>query len=247
LGNPKVASASGLADLVCAVAQGRGPEIKELLTEYAGTPGAVNFMFDTVKGASLVKTSALNKNLAITWLMTDPILSTVVEPLSAAEYYGWVPHCKVASFIDPEWQDDLVALTEGVVQETRRAMYAPLIDAMPEGLRKMASSLGPLRSPIMQKIVVADTLNRLLLGNQSHQNEAGTSANVSDDSAANAVPGFEANRPTIEAEGTEANKFLNSNKDVVDDALSRAGNNIGNNIGNGKGESGLGTQAAQMQ
>ena len=224
LANDKVASASGLRDLVCAVAQGRGDELKNLLEDNIGSSESVNLLFDTVKGASLIKSSSLNRNLAITWLVTDPMLSPIISTVSAAEYYGWVPHCKVASFVDPEWHNDLIGLTESITQETRRAIYAPLLSKLDPGNVKAATSI--LSNPIASKFIVAQAIHQMLHNNQPAPQAvappSGTSASTSDDSQETLQqPGQ--NNPSFEVDDQDASDFLQNNKDVVDQALTPAG------------------------
>lgn len=213
LANKKVAKASGLGDLVSAVAQGRGPELKSLLSDYTGSTEAINMMFDSVKGASLTKTSSVNRNLAVTWLVTDPLLSQALTPVIAAEYYDWVPHCKIAAHIDPEWHQDLMRLTESVMQETRQSIFAPLLKKL-ASREQIKSATSILSNPIASKFIVADAVNRMLLNHQPQDQDSAvpTTATTSEDSSG----GGQAQSPDFEVDDADAQDFLNHNKDTLD-------------------------------
>lgn len=136
---PKVANADcSLADLVGAVAAGRGEEFRDNLAVHG-----LEVALDLVKGARFEKVSSLNRNLAITWICTDPMVSTAMQPIVAAEFQegGGEWYVKAAAEIPEKFHSSLVGLVETSTQDTRRAFYAPIVSRCKMASIKQASPL----------------------------------------------------------------------------------------------------------
>ena len=230
LENGKSASVNELEDVVCAVANGRADELLDVL--YSNSPDGVDTMLDLVKGAGFEKVSSVNRNLAITWICTDPVMSKALAPVVAAEHYSWNPYCKMASFIDPAFHDDLVGIAESVAAGVRKEAFAPLISKLPDQLVKKASEESIFQSPMVNRLLVADAIKRMILENPQQgrvqaQNQTpdkpistDNSGSASEDSTVD--PSQPAKGKTvIEAEDDDSSDFLQNNKDVIDEALTR--------------------------
>lgn len=136
---PKVANADcSLADLVGAVASGRGEEFRDNLRTHG-----LEIALDLVKGARHEKASNLHRNMAITWVCTDPMVSEAIQPLVAAEFQegGGEWYVKAAAEIPEQYHDALVGLVETSTQDTRRAVYAPIASRCKVAMTELTSPL----------------------------------------------------------------------------------------------------------
>ncbi len=220
LANPKSASAWGLTDFVAAIAQGRGAELKDLVIT-AGLDAAM----DVTKGASAEPYSKLGENLAISWIANDPIVSTAIEPYMAAQFFNDSPtFAKAASAllnspdVDPEELDELIGLTDVVARETRKVAFASIIDKLdPVGLTKSAAARG--FNPLGEKLMVADAVGNLL--ERMREGDPNAPQHV-DPRAPRRRTKAPVRPPSYKVEDPEAERFLEQNKDLIDQALSAA-------------------------
>lgn len=142
-------SNSTVADLVYAVASGRGNELRNAV-EHQGWDHA----FNLTKHASRRKVSRLNKNLALAALSHDPMLSPGFTKLAAAEYADMAEgFVKIAGFIDPEVEDDLLAIGETFNQHTRTKNFEK---AFPTLTKSAAGGLGLVTDRWLPRVIVAD-------------------------------------------------------------------------------------------
>lgn len=216
LANPKVAYADcGLADMVAAIAQGRGYEAKNNLAF------SVDMAFEAVKGARHQPTSTLNQNLAITWMCTDPLVKEALAPVIAAEFYDMAPGiAKIASYVDREYHEGLVKVAEASVQETRKAIYARIMN-LPQ-MQKCAESGegtgldGSLLAQALQKLLSLKTDK----GEKTNDVPMHTNTTPSVDS-----PDMSASRkglPAYEVQDDEALKFKNRYGPMLDSLVARS-------------------------
>ena len=178
----------------------------------------------------------MNRNLAISWISVDPTMSSAMAPVIAAEHFDWNPYCKVASYIDEDLQDDLANLAVLVTQETRKAAFAPLVSRLPEKLVKQAGAESLIQSPMVNRLLIADAIKRMILENPQNGRpsaeqtgepvhpaavaNSGASANSEDSSEHTDTP--DNSRTSVEVSDEDAGDFLDNNKDVIDEALTRA-------------------------
>jgi hypothetical protein len=100
----KSAAQSELVDIVHATAQGRGPELISNILEY-GFDSAM----DTIKGASEIDITPVQKQCAISYCVKNAALNPIVSLLAAAEYNDMAPRfTKIASLQNEECLDTLI-------------------------------------------------------------------------------------------------------------------------------------------
>ncbi len=225
LSNPKIASADcGIADLVAAAAQGRSEEIRDNL--YLG----VDFMFDSVKGARHQKVSGLSRNLAVSWVSADPMVSAAISPVVASEIHEMSPGLfKLASHVSREFHDDLVGMVGASACEVRRAIYAKISSKLPVFPEKSAGAAAA--------IIGSDILQALLLNSSMHSalgDNGSRGQNQGQDTSRNRTPGH-TNTPIskdspdmarynkgvtqFEIEDDDAKQFMDKNGPAIDSAL----------------------------
>lgn len=217
LANQKSASAWGLTDLVAAVGQGRGAEIKEMV-KTAGLDAAM----EITKGASDEEYSRLGENLAISWLAHDPLMSEALAPYLAAQFHNDSPTFSKAAAallanpdVDPQELDELVGLTEVVAREVRKEAFANITTKFDQaGLIKTAARSVAF-NPLGEKLMVADAVTSLL--DRLRDGEV---------SLPERLPPVRRRKPvrppSFKVEDPEAAQFLEKNKDLIDQALSAA-------------------------
>ncbi len=164
--NQKAASTDGgMADLLAAAALGRCDEIRDNLSI------GVDFMFDVVKGTRFEKTSSVNRNLAATWLATDPMVSEAIQPVLAAEFHDLSPGLfKLASRIDAMHHDYLVGLVEATMQECRKSTYEKVAACIPS-FKQAASLPAILASDLLTTMLVSEGVKHTIKGNQQESSE----------------------------------------------------------------------------
>lgn len=144
LADTKMAAHNELVSVVCAVAAGRGEELKNLI-KAAGVEG----MMAAVKGAELVKTSSVNRNLAATWLCHDPLMKAALSPMIAAEFF------KSASWtfdLLPKLEEfglkeaHLIGLVEASTQAVRANTLEPVLTKMASVKQAEGVELSPLKT-----------------------------------------------------------------------------------------------------
>lgn len=112
----KSAAQSELVDIVHAIAQGRGPELTANILEY-GFDSAM----DTIKGASEIDITPLQKQCAIGYCVKNAALNPIVALLAAAEYNDMAPKfTKIASLQNKDCLDTLVKIA-GVLGALNRS------------------------------------------------------------------------------------------------------------------------------
>lgn len=192
-------------DVVSAVAAGRCDEVFSTCQDLS--PMAV---FDVCKGASLTKQSAVNTNLAITWLCTEPMVSAALEPCMGAAFHdGLNADAKQAGItrlaqVQPEAvQWHLYKLAEASTSLVRQSIFSRI--AQP-GMDKLALELSD--------ITTAGAIRNLLMHNADQEGEAGqgsaavqrtTSKDSTDLDQKNGHP---VTGPQVEVSGPEAEEFL---------------------------------------
>lgn len=215
---PKVANADcSIADLIGAVAAGRGDEVLQNAMEFG-----LDSALDLVKGARHEKVSHLDHNMAITWLCTQPFMAEAIQPLVAAEFQdgGGEWYLKAASFIPEEYHDNLVGLLEAGTHEARKAFYAPLFEG-----KKVAMDLG---SGMLESALLSKSLGSILGNKQPGQDSesgleqaqegrqvrqpGGTDTPISQDSTP----------PDIELSDDEAKRFWEQYGPSIDSAVAKA-------------------------
>jgi len=231
LGNPKSAS-WGLTDLVAAVAQGRGQEFKQNVSQVG-----IDNALDLIKGASDNETSPIANNLAISWIAHDPLVSNAIQPYLAAQILDDSPtFAKAASVlcnspdVDAGELEDLIGLTEVVAQEARRAAFEPVMRNLGMTSVEKSAAARATGSGLANQLFIADALSSMMerIGSMSpespkeEQQTSSAPASV-DSSSILKKPRRPKPHPTVlQANDAQAGKFLEQNKDVIDTALEAA-------------------------
>lgn len=224
LSMPKVANADGsLADLVAAIAVGRGEEVLQNAAEFG-----LDSALDLVKGARHEKVSSLQHNLAVTWLCTQPYLAEAIQPLVAAEFQdaGGEWYVKAAAFIPEQYHDDLVGLTEAATREVRRTFYAPLL-----GERKVAMDLG---GGLLETALLSKGLGSILGGDKQQGDEpppgdgSDSGVNLEKSRHVNKTPGStdtpvsaDSVTPDLELDSDQAKQFWAQYGGSIDSAVAK--------------------------
>ena len=119
----KSASQSDLVDIVYATAQGRGPELISNILEY-GFDSAM----DTIKGASEIDITPVQKQCAISYCVKNAALNPIVTLLAAAEYNDMAPKfTKIASLQNEDCLETLVKIA-GTIGALNRAEMSEKLD-----------------------------------------------------------------------------------------------------------------------
>lgn len=122
LENKRASQDSGMADLVAAIANGRGDEIRNNVVTYG-----VDMALDAVQGASQEKTSAVRNQLAVTYLARDPLLSNAFAPVLASFFYDTAKGaCVLARNIPSDCLEELVGLTKASAWRRREKLCQQL-------------------------------------------------------------------------------------------------------------------------
>jgi hypothetical protein len=120
----KSAAQSELVDIVHATAQGRGPELATHILEY-GFDSAM----DTIKGASEINITPIQKQCAISYCVKSAALNPIVALLAAAEYNDMAPRfTKIASLQNEECLDTLIKIAGTIGAMNRFEMAGRLND-----------------------------------------------------------------------------------------------------------------------
>lgn len=116
--DPDVCKQAGFDDLFSALRDGRANEIKSNL-QYG-----INHVFDTIKGASAKPVTDSQKNMAVGFLVRDPMLKEAFTPLFASEYANMTPSIyKAASNLSEEEQDLLADIGGAFNVEYRQVNF----------------------------------------------------------------------------------------------------------------------------
>jgi len=147
---PKTAHADGFtADLVMAAAAGRCDEIRDNIAEFG-----LDAALDMIKGARHDDQSNVRKQLAVTWVCNDPLVSTAIEPVIASEFYDWAPgFCKLASFVPEQYHVNLIGLTAASSAEVRAGIFKKLAATMPANFVKAADSTNMAADMALSKVL----------------------------------------------------------------------------------------------
>lgn len=194
---PKTASAFNWDDVVSAVAQGRGPEIFDLCSNGLG-----DSVFDVCRGASQIKSSSLNRNLAVTWLASEPLVATTLEPAMAAAVseLGTPDLIKFASTLSPKAQAHAICLAELSAVAVRKQAMASLC------LPDVKEAFGP------DELLAARAVQSLLSNNQESDQDdlepLRKKPSSQGKSKESNEPSTEEPHPLMEVHGDEAKKFL---------------------------------------
>jgi len=130
--DPGVSKAAGFDDLISAVADNRGAEIKE------GLSIGIDHVFDLVKGAAKKEIPIVNKELAICAIARDPMLKAAFGPVFASEYAHMSPSFfDAAAALSEEEKNNLCKVAAGF-NATYRKKVIPQYD---EHIEKSASAL----------------------------------------------------------------------------------------------------------
>lgn len=136
---------STVSDVVYAVAQGRGEELREAVDTYGW-----DHAFNLTKNASHNKVSNLDKNLAVVALASDPLLQPGIAKLAAAEYADMSPgFTKLAQYIEPDIAEDLQNIACTFNMHVRSKTFEPLSKSAGQGIRILGDRWLP-------RVVVAD-------------------------------------------------------------------------------------------
>jgi hypothetical protein len=126
MSDEKRANESGLKDLVCAVAQGRGDELRG--QSYLG----MDTLMDMTKGASEGYSDPYREELAKTWLVNDAVLGPSVRLTVAAEYHDMSPaFSKLAAGMEDGHRDLLFDVGAEVGEWSRYNAFEPYQDKIP--------------------------------------------------------------------------------------------------------------------
>lgn len=215
LANKRAAVNSGFAGLVDMAASGRCEQIKEALSR--DRDDKIEILMSRADGFQMEKVSGLNRNLAVSWIAHDPLVSHSVQPLLAAEFQDWAPgYCKWAAFVDAEDREVGDALV-GVAEETTRLMRA---GGYQKVLRHVKSANehegipGPLKV-----LVMADALKKMLSENQDRDISAEITQGAGDVPKSQDSPAM--NGVNMEISDPDAEHFYQKNHRAVDSAVSR--------------------------
>jgi hypothetical protein len=219
LANPKAASVDGgLADLIAAAAQGRCDEIRENVSI------GVDFMFDAVKGARHEKTSSVNRNLAITWVSTDPLVSEAIQPVLAAEFHDMSPGLfKMASYVPREYHNSLVGVVESATQEVRRSIYSKLATHIP-AVKSAGAAGAVIASDLLEYLLLSQGLKNTMSENQGsvqghnrQPNHIATPMSKDSPNMADHNKGL----PDYQIEDADAQQFAQKYGPSIDNAMQR--------------------------
>ena len=207
LESTKRAAASGFEDLVAAVAQGRGQIVEDNIDD-------LDTLFDMVKGASLEHTDPWKRNLAITWLSTDPEISETIAPVLAAEFADAYPGLfKMAANVEPRLHKSLIGLVKAAVSQTRKAVHQAVWSQI-----KMADTLFDKFIPEpAENLMLANSLNEMLKAPEDDKKHNAASPALSES------PEVKPPTANIEADDDAAAKFLMQHKGDLEKALATAG------------------------
>ena len=152
--------ASSLNDLVYAVAEGRGPALRESVLDTGW-----DTTFEMCKNASAYHVPNWRKNLAIHAIACDPVLAPGAATLGAAEYYDSAEgFCKVASWVeDEDLCDDLADFHDLYGTHLRTQVFTPILSE--EGLQKSAAVSGAVKARagrLLPTVLVAELAMRKL-------------------------------------------------------------------------------------
>ncbi len=211
LGNSKAAAASGFADLVNFAAMGKCAQIREVLSR--PQTHNVALLMRTVAGARRVKTSSVHRNLALSWLAYDPLVSQSIRPLLAAEFYDWGGGLtKLSSYLDREDRavgDALVGIAQEVTRSMRQAAYAPVLS------RVKSAGPGSLPGPF-KAVFMADAVRKLMESNQDGELTA---------NGHNNIPASQDSPSLVDhlaVEDPDAEQFVQQNQHLLESALRQA-------------------------
>ena len=116
--NPELCKAAGFDDLFSALGTGRTSEIKKNL-EYG-----VDYVFDTIKGASSNQITDKQKNMAIGLIARDQMLKHAFAPLFASEFINMSPSiCSSAENLDDTEKDLLCKFAAAFNKDYRTSNF----------------------------------------------------------------------------------------------------------------------------
>lgn len=209
MGNSKAASASGFGDLVNAAAAGQCDYIRSQLER--GNSNGVALMFSAIDGSEYIKTSSVNRNLALSWVAHDPLVSSAIGPVLAAEFYDWASGiCKLAGYIDqedPAMGDALVGVAEEVTKLMRRGGYAKV--AAHAKLAEHDGLPGPFKAVFM-----ADALKKLLESGQEGEAQIPSTGNIPSSTDSPTMHGV-----NMEIQDDDAANFVQKNRNLVENSM----------------------------
>lgn len=209
LADKKASALSGFEDLVCALGQGRGPEVVQALDN-----GGLDLAFSVIKGASADPVNRFDRELAITRLAIDPLFSNAFLPLAAAEVHEAGPGlCKIASFIPQPMQDALEGYSATATGIVRQKIHEPVI--------KCAG---------IKKADLTEMINQLVLSSALDRAQDGQQGKTPLDTGTNAVGRIESTDDKVKqpntrmgAEDTDALQFLQHHGDALNAAVQKVG------------------------
>ena len=197
----------GIEDLVCAIASGRGDEIRSNIQAMG-----VNATMDTVKGAHFEKLASLDRDAAVTVMANDPLISQAIAPLLASSFVDIsMGLCKVAQNIEARFRDDLVGLAKAATHIERQAIAG----AMVKEAEVSEDIPGPIRN-----LFVAHTLSNIMTAYGKEDDRKDIMQINGNVTASEDSPTRKRN-PTVEAEDDKALKFLQRNGKSIDTALAK--------------------------
>lgn len=213
----KRASAGGMADVITAVAHGRGGELVDTLNKTASTEA----MFNAVKGAAQEPAPRWRNFMAASWLTRRPGIKEAFAPYIVAEIADTSPgFCKMARNVDPDALEHLVGLFKGASAATTANGYTRLFSKI-EGIDKQAAPIS------MDDLMLSSALEQLLSKPEEPQGEE---ASPTPDNSGADVPDSEDSRDSDELgvdfdiQDEDALRFMRQYGDDIEDILARAGN-----------------------
>lgn len=201
ISHPESGPASGLLDLVKAAAAGRTEEILR------ASDDSMETVFEVVKGAA--DTTDFRKDLAIAWLAREPELMPSVVKLAAAEYREVAPvFCAMAECLDDEGQNAAVKAAADFCRVYRFEKYGRDRDLSHLENVKSASAMD--MAGLLQAALETED------GEEESKDQRDPELQLGGTTAVESQP----TRPDISTRGEEAKRFLERNKDHIDDIFS---------------------------
>jgi hypothetical protein len=224
---PKSAQADGFtADLVMAAAAGRCDEIRDNIVDFG-----LDAALDMVKGARHDEQSNIRKQLAVTWVCNDPLVSSAIEPVVASEFYDRAPgYCKLASYIPEEYHENLIGLTAASSAEVRAGVFKRLVATMPPNFVKAADSTNMAADMALSKALrtilgpssMADALSyTLTAADRTQPGQDQQDTDMKTPGTQSNVPASEDSPilPDVELTDDEAKKFWDRYGRLIDNAV----------------------------
>lgn len=200
-----------LSGLISAVAQGRYDDVRESVER-----DGLDATLDMLSGAEKVATNRYHRDLAVSLIATDPLLSQATLPYVAADAADMMPsYCKVAS--QPElsaFLPELRGMAEAAGELGRRAQWEPVIKrALHRQGVKEAAVRGRLHGHVLESALPQKALMGMLmlnyLGDKDSEEEKNDQASTLAASTAE-----ESNSVDVSSTDAEADAFLQQYPDL---------------------------------